>query len=215
MAKNPLLQRQKMGKAPPTTQDLPGEDFTYGKPSHGDLSVKEIFNHWSELQIPGSTTSRKDFKPKEDFVATNRAAIRHGCKTAHDFRQFHLKHPVYKKTEKESGNAESQSDFVARCQTMTHGKKTSVSNEINDCVTFKTCRDAKEKAVAKKLAQAELGKSVQFSSKVTWSRAARPTKASRGHTYQPYRSPRESETFKMKRFLNIEHGLVHKEWEGK
>ena len=213
MAKNPLLQRAKIGRAIPTTQDLPNEDFRYGKPSQGDLSVKDIFNHWSEVDNNNlAITSRQEYKPKEDFVATNRAAIRHGCKTAHDFREFYLKHPIYKKPEQEIGNSES--DFHNKCTNMTHGSKTTVSTEIQDCLTFKTGREAKERALAKKKIQSELNefKSIN-SSKVSWAKAGRPTRASRGHTYQAYKSPRESETFKLKRFLNVDKGLVKTHWE--
>ena len=47
MAKNPLLQRPKVGRTIKATHDLPDEDFRYGKVYHQGYGVKEIFEEWS------------------------------------------------------------------------------------------------------------------------------------------------------------------------
>ncbi|EAX84200.1 hypothetical protein TVAG_594670 [Trichomonas vaginalis G3] len=103
MLKNPLLSRNKVGHAPPSTHDLPPEDFRYGCRTKVGDGVKEMFQNWEKVDNPPeqlpSTRRTTEFKPSNDYIATNRAAIRHGCRTAKEFREYQQNHPIMKKPE--------------------------------------------------------------------------------------------------------------------
>lgn len=216
MAKNVLLVRNKVGRAAPTTQDLPNEDFRYGYVYPQGEGVAECMKGWEEVENRPQTARRTTatFRPREDFVATNRAAVRHGCRTAKDFREYQLNHGIMEKQDTGDLGAEQRAQFHERVVNMTHGIPTPVSSEMKDCLTYRYCREAKERAMHKRELEAtrkrELG--IKMSTKAKMARAARPTRASRGQTYQAYKPPKESETFKMKRFLAIDHCAIQAHW---
>ena len=215
MAKNPLLVRSKVGRAAPPTQDLPDESFAYGKPTKSnDGGVKAVFENWERIETaPTTRRSIKEFKPCQDFVATNKAALRHGCRTAKEFRDYQLAHAIMKKADVANGEIESHEDFHTRVTQMCHGIHTPVSSEMDDCLTFKFARDAKARAMAKRELEATSAKrAIRASKKTTLARGMRATRASRGHTYVAYTPPKESDTFKMKKFTSIDRYAIDDKW---
>lgn len=219
MLKNPLLSRHKVGRAPPSTHDLPPEDFRYGIRSKFGDGVREMFQNWEKVENPvtqNQKTSRRstDFRPSNDYIATNRAAIRHGCRTAKEFREFQQNHPILKKPENSDGAMESKGEFHTRVINMVHGIPTPVTSEMKECLTWKFGRDAKEAALARQTMQASLRSTMTSSSRrTTMARASRPTRASVGHTKVAYKPPRESDTFKMKQFTDIDHYAIVDYWD--
>ena len=216
MMKNPLLVRNKVGHAAPSTHDLPGEDYRYGIRSKKGAGVKEMFANWEKIEQAPVTTRRKagDFTPTQDFIATNRAAIRHGCKTAKEFREYQQNHAIMKKAEVTDPGSESKESFHKRVTEMTHGISTPVSSEMKDCLTWKFGRDAKARALARREYELTSTKhQIKQSKRTTLARASRATRASRGHTYVAYKQPKESDTFKIKRFANIDHYAIDDKWD--
>ena len=214
MAKNPLLVRNKIGHQTPSTQDLPSADFRYGMVCKQGDGVKEMFANWERIETaPVSSRRKNDFGPTQDFIATNKAAIRHGCRTAQEFREYQAKHPIMKTAEASDASLESKENFHTRVSNMTHGVHTPVSSEMKDCLTWKFGRDAKERALAKKEFELRSTKhQIRQSRKTTLARASRPTRASCGHTYVQYKTPKESDTFKIKRYAEIDHYAIDDKW---
>ena len=215
MAKNPLLVRNKIGHAAPSTQDLPGPDFRYGKRSKSEAGVKEMFENWAKLeQAPVTTRRKSEFVPTQDFIATNRAALRHGCRTAKEFRDYQINHAIMKKAEISDANLESKEAFHRRVTGMVHGISTPVSSEMKDCLTWKFGREAKERALARREYELKSTKhQIRQSKKTTLARASRATRASRGHTYVAYKQPKESDTFKIKKYAEIDHYAIDDKWD--
>ena len=216
MLKNPLLVRNKIGHAAPSTHDLPGEDYRYGKTYKKGLGVKENFENYARIETAPVSTRRRgtDFTPTQDFIATNRAAIRHGCRTAKEFRDYQQSHPIMKKAEVSDAGIESKEAFHKRVTNMVHGISTPVSSEMKDCLTWKFGRDAKAKALARREYEMTSTKhQIKNAKKTTLQRAARATRASRGHTVVPYKPPKESEVFKIKRFAEIDHYAIDDKWD--
>lgn len=97
---------------------------------------------------------------------------------------------------------------------MTHGMPTPVTSEMKDCLTWKFGRDAKERALAKRQMEASMRtRSSSTSRRATLTRASRPTRASVGHTKVAYVPPKESDTFKIKRFADIDHYAIVDYWD--
>lgn len=215
MAKNVLLVRNKVGHQTPSTRDLPDIEFRYGIKSKPGEGVKEMFANWEKLEKAGYASSgNSEFKPREDFVATNKSAVRHGCRTAKEFREWQLKHPIMEKPENMDSGIESREAFSKRVKGMVHGIATPVTSEMKDCLTYKYCRDAKARALAKRERDAKMRKElgIKLSKQATMARASRPTRASRGHTYIAYKPPKTAETFKMQRFLDIDKCAIVDHW---
>lgn len=217
MKKNPLLSRYKVGHAPPSTQDLPDEEFRYGYIYPKGEGVAACFNFSNASEERPHSTRRgadMDFRPKQDFVATNKAALRHGCRTAKDFREYSLSHGVMQRQDKGDLGAEAKGNFHTRVSEMTHGVATPVSSEMVDCLTWRTSREAKARALKTRELEATRMRTSgdRVNRRATAARAARPTRASRGHTHKGYVPPKESETFKMKRFLAIDHCAIESHW---
>ncbi|EAY04246.1 hypothetical protein TVAG_474520 [Trichomonas vaginalis G3] len=219
MLKNPLLVRNKIGKAAPSTHDLPPSDYRYGCKTNIGEGVKEMFQNWEKIENPEETqpdSSRRktEFKPGNDYIAMNRNAIRHGCRTSKEFREFQLKHPVMKKVVDSDSKIESNQNFHTRVVSMTHGIPTPVTSEMKECLTWYYGREAKERALAKRALEASTrARASTATTSSIRSRATRPTRASIGHTKVCYVAPRESDTFKIKRFADIDHYAIVDYWD--
>lgn len=152
-------------------------------------------------------TAKKEAPGKKDFVATNKAALKAGCVTARDFREFQKNTHICVKPEENLAVAE---DEFARAvhRSMVHGRPNHVKSEIKDCLTWQGYKEAKEKAI-----QTREVKSARRQVKASMKpRGIRHTRASRGHTHKPEAPPSYADTFKIKRFRDIEGYAIEDKW---
>jgi hypothetical protein len=212
MKTNVLLQRPKVGRGCPTTQELPSEDFRYGIVHHDGWGVKEIFAEWDAATRPTLSTrslaDRRRIYSHQDFVATNRAAVRAGCISAREFREFKKKHEILVKPEENSAAEDDAHNAIVR-RSMTHGKSTIVKSEMKDCLTWQSGRDAVDKARGKQTIRHQ---PTIFEIKRKTNHGIKPTRASRGHTVKAREGPSLAETFKMKKFLDVEGYAIDDKW---
>jgi hypothetical protein len=210
MQSNVLLQRPKVGRAAPTTRSLPSDDFAYTPQRHDGYGVREIFQGWEELERP-STTSRAvaaRHRAPQDFPATNRAALRSGCVTSHEFRDFKKTHRILVKPQ-ENYDAVEEEYRKDTIRGMTHGVLTPVSTDMKNVMTWQPGREALEKAKQKQTMR-NSPKPDELRRKAN--HGIRPTRASIGHTVQPPSPPTRADTFKMKRFLDIDRYAIDDQW---
>jgi hypothetical protein len=210
MKTNVLLLRPKVGKVIQTTRNLPAEEFAYTPQYHDSYGVKEIFEGWAELERP-STTNRivaARHRARQDFVATNRAAIRSGCVSSHDFRDFKKKHAILVKPE-ENYDAVEESYRSTRIRSLVHGISTPVSTDMKAVMTWQYGRDAIEKGRQKQTIR-HMPQADDLKSRVN--HGIKPTRASRGHTFKPLQPPTVADTFKISRFLAINRYAIDDQW---
>ncbi|EAY15222.1 hypothetical protein TVAG_202160 [Trichomonas vaginalis G3] len=211
MAKNALLVHGDIARATPSTHNLPPENYVYGIKSKKEAGVKEMFDNWAALENqPQSARRDKEFKPKQDYIATNRSAVKHGCITSREFREYQIEHPIMQKQKVFAPNSETPEAFHNRVSQMVHGKATPTFSEMDDCMHFKTGRALEQKAWEKKRAEQER-RSLDQSKGTIAQRSHRPTKASIGHQYVA-KEPNPVDSFKMKRFLAINRCSVVDHW---
>ena len=178
--------------------------------------VRENFDNWTLVESGAlSARANRNYKPKEDFVATNKASIINHCITPRDNRKYQLEHPIMQKQKVKNEGTESPEQFHRRVTQMVHGIHTPYTSEMEDCLTFKTGREAKERALAKRQRDLERSflKSAKNSRKNITQRSMQPTKASLGHQYIAHPPEKPSDTFKMKRFLAIDHYAIDDKWD--
>jgi hypothetical protein len=206
MRTNVLLQRPKVGKVIQTTRSLPGDDFAYNPKPHDDHGVREIFEHWATIDRPQTTTREVQalHQPPQDFEATNRAAIRAGCQTSREFRDFKKTHTILVRPEENFDEADDGYNRAVRRE-MVHGISTPVTTEIQGTLTWQFGRDAVERARARRLPPLE-------STKRTLTHGPKMTKAARGETVKPAPPPTFADTFKMRRFLAIDRYAIDDRW---
>jgi hypothetical protein len=201
MKTNVLLQRPKVGKVIKTTRTLPPDEFAYTPQFHDPYGVREIFQHWETLERP-STTSRlvaARHRPRQDFVATNRSAIRNGCVTAHEFRDFKKKHEILVKPE-ENYDAEEEQFREVTIRNMTHGKSTPVSTEMKGCLTWQFGREAIDRARSRQTVR-HTPRALDLKKRVN--HGIKMTRASRGETVKPPPAPTVADTFKIQRYVDV------------
>jgi hypothetical protein len=206
MKTNVLLLRPKVGKVMQPTRNLPPDEFAYTPQYHDSYGVREIFQGWAELERP-STTSRivaARHRAPQDFVATNRAAIRSGCVSAHDFRDFKKKHEILVKPE-ENYDAEEECFRSTQIRSMVHGISTPVSTDMKAVMTWQYGRDAIERGRQRQSLR-HLPKAGDLKNRVN--HGIKPTRASRGHTLKPAGPPTVADTFKISRFLAIKRYAI-------
>lgn len=212
MAKNPLLQRPKIGRTIKSTHDLPDEDFRYGKVYHDDFGVKECLTQWQQInRLPTarkSSRKKNSFTAKQDFIATNKAALKAGCVSAKEYREFKLKNEIFVKPEENFSAEEDAYNKVLR-RSMTHGIATPVSSEMKDCLTYKFGRDAVEFARKKQEIRHRPKTAIVVSRS---NHVTLPTRATIGESVKPEVPPSYADTFKMKRFLAIDHYAIKDYW---
>jgi hypothetical protein len=209
MRTNVLLQRPKVGAASATTRDLPPEEHAYTPQRHDGYGVKEIFAEWEDTCRPQTEPSaRRRVGARQDYVATNRAALRSGCVSAREFRDFRKGHEILVRPE-ENYDAEDEDYNRAVRREMVHGRPTPARTEIRDTITWQGGRDAVERARDKQTAR-----SLDTAARPTRGiGAVKQTRASRGHTVKPPPPPTHAETFKMKRFLAIDRYAIDDTWQ--
>ena len=217
MSKNPLLVQGDVGHTTPSTQDLPGPDYRYGIRSKHSSSVAECFSNYGlddndddDIPVERCLSARRPRKEKQDYIATNKAALRAGCRTAREFRDYKLEHDIPIKQEVKTTAAEKIA-FHRKVSNMTHGDRTVIVDEMKDCMTYKTLNDAIVKAIADRQKNIEKAKRIK-AKKPNLVTGTRSTNASRGHTYKPPPPPTEAQTFKMKRFRDINRYAIDDKW---
>ena len=215
MLKNPLLVRNKIGHAAPSTHNLPDDSYVYGIKSKKGESVKDMFDNWQVVESGAlSARANRNYHPAQDFIATNRAALRHGCVTARDFRIYQTEHPIMQKPEITGEGQETKEQFHTRVSEMVHGIHTPYVEEMKDCLTFKTAREAKARALARRQRELErMNTRAANTRKNVTQRSMRPTRASLGHQFIAHKPEKPSDTFKIKRFAEIDHYAIDDKWE--
>lgn len=211
MSKNALIVEAEIARAKPSTHNLPGESYVYGIKSKKEAGVKEMFDNWAAIENqPMSSRRPKESQLKQDFIATNRSAVNHGCITSRQFRDYQVQHPIMQKIITHAPDQETPEQFKARVAQMTHGIATPTWSEMDDCMHFKTARELEQQAWARKRAAQEKLAKDKYKGSIA-QRAARPTKASIGHTFVE-KDPSPIDSFKMKRFLAIDRHVVVDHW---
>ena len=148
-----------------------------------------------------------DCGPKRDFIATNKAALKAGCVTSREYREFQKNHRINVKPEENLALAE---DEFARMlhRAMVHGIPTPVTSEMKECLTGQGYRDAKAKALRRREIRAAR-KEAKASLK---SDRKRYTRAARGQTCKPDTPPSYADTYKIPRFRDIEGYAIDDKW---
>jgi hypothetical protein len=208
MRTNVLLQRSKVGAAAATTRDLPPEEFAYTPQHHDGYGAREIFAEWEASGRPQTEPSaRRRVGARQDYVATNRAALHSGCISAREFRDFRKKHEILVRPEENYDAEDEEFNRAVRRDTV-HGKPTPAKSEIRDILTWQGGRDAVDRARDR-----QTTRSLDTGARLTRGIGTiRQTRASRGHTVKPLPPPTLAETFKMKRFLAIDRYAIDDTW---
>jgi hypothetical protein len=208
MRANVLLQRPKLGIAAQTTRSLPGEQFAHTPRYHDDHGVREIFRHWGTLEQPSLSvrdlSARRHASARQDFVATNRAALGDGCVTAGEFREFKKRHTILTKSELNFEADDHQYNRDVR-QSLVHGIPTPVATEMRGTLTWQFGRDAVECARERQTARhstADGGKPTVVNGRVRW------IKAARGEAVKQAPPATLAQAFKMKRFTAIDRHAI-------
>lgn len=82
--RNPLLQKDDVGRSKPTCYDLPEDQFAYGRPGNQDLEgAREVSMHWVS-----HTPSRPPLDHAPDWVYHNRRAAGSKVLQARDMKHF-------------------------------------------------------------------------------------------------------------------------------
>lgn len=165
-----------------------------------------------ERTLGAPVTNRPlNIKTNRDFISTNKAALDAGCVTARDFREFKEENYIATKQKTKNGQRAKRLHEM-KVRNMVHGISTPVHSEMKDCLTYKTLNDALDRAVRTRELQA-LRTKAKTAKKPTFKKASRSTCASRGHTVKPPPPPSEADTFKMKKFKDIDHYKIVDYWE--
>jgi hypothetical protein len=208
MRTNVLFQRPKLERVRQPIRNLPGEDFAHTPRFHDDHGVKEIFQEWDkrerEQTAKRERSARRRICRRQDFVATNRSALRAGCVTAKEFRDFKKSHEILVKPEENYDAANDAYNKVVR-RNMVHGIQTPVSTEMLETITWQAGRDAVERGRAR---QAKRHAPAAGNAKKRISRGVKRTKAARGETVKAAPPQTYGDAFKIARFSNIDHYAI-------
>jgi hypothetical protein len=212
MRTNVLLQRPKVGQVIRTTRTLPADEFAYTPMRHDGYGVKEIFSEWEQTCNPRPSTreasARHRTYSRQDFVATNRAALRGGCISAKEFREFKKKHEILVKPEENYDAEDDEYNKIVRRNTV-HGIATPVNTEMAATLTWQYGREAVERARSKQTLR-HMPTTVLLKRRAV--HGIKPTRASRGETVKPPPPPTVADMFKMKRFLAINRYAIDDTW---
>ncbi|OHS99725.1 hypothetical protein TRFO_33804 [Tritrichomonas foetus] len=151
--------------------------------------------------------TEKKTRGKTDFIETNRQALRAGCVTASEYRDFKEKNDIFVKPEE---NFQVQEDEFLRYKQrqMVHGIPTPVSTEMKECLTWQGYKDAKAKALARR----EVQKARKAKKAAVKPKGIRHTRASRGESYKPDPPPSYADTYKIPRFRDIDRYAIVDYW---
>lgn len=145
-----------------------------------------------------------------DYIETNKQALRAGCCTAREFDEFKQTHEINVKPEE---NFKTQEDEYLRVlhKQMVHGIPTPPLTGVKDCLNWAGYKEAKQKAIERRERQKERkAKNASLKPK-----GIHYTRAARGHSHKPDPPPSYADTFKMKRFTNIDHYAIKDYWGDK
>lgn len=197
--KNPLLQRDGVGRAKQSCYDLPDEHFSYGRPGNTDQEgAREVSMHWV-----CHTPSRNPEGAAPDFMTLNKRATAAKIATAKDLKHFKGLidadiSKVYRDTQTPQAKDTVPSDVI---HGFTYGRKVRPSTPIQEVISYRFA-DKYEK---------ELGrfykdfKEVQEASKVQV-RKITTTAASRGHASAAKKAimtEDDKEPFKLGKFKRV------------
>jgi hypothetical protein len=142
---------------------------------------------------------------RQDFIATNRAALRSGCVTAREFRDYKKRHTILTKPEANYDAEDDEYNKNVR-RSMIHGMPTPVTTDMKDTLTWQYGRDAvergRERQTIRHLPSIDGNKSRVISG------AVKLTKAARGETVKPPPPLTFGDTYKMRRFLEIDRYAI-------
>jgi hypothetical protein len=144
--------------------------------------------------------SRRHASARQDFITTNRMALRSGCVTAREFRDYKKRHTIFTKPEYNYDAEDDEYNKNVR-KSMVHGIPTPVTTDMKDTLTWQFGRDAVERArerqTTRHLPPIDGHKPRAISG------AVKLTKAARGETVKPPPPLTFGDTYKMRRFLAI------------
>jgi hypothetical protein len=208
MKTNVLLVRPKLGTVFPVTRSLPADEFSYGSRSHDGYGVKEIMESWDAIEHPQSARVSGGFsprhRPRQDYPATNRAAVHVGCVTPREFRDFKKSHEILVTTQ-ENYDSDVENFRIDKIRSMAHGKPSPPSTDLKGCLTYQFLRESIEQGRER---QAALHSPHAEVSAPKVSHGVRHTRASREHTLKPSPSPTFAETFKIQRYVDIDRYAI-------
>lgn len=180
-----------------------------------DLSDTESYYRTDVEAITSPTrvkqpTGKRKYKrgQKPDFVKMNKMALKAGCVTAKEFREFQESNPMTVQPEE---NFKPQEDEFHRYRTrqMVHGIPTPPLTGVKDCLNWAGYKEAKERALQRR----ELQKMKKDRQDAMKPKGVRYTRAARGHSHKPDPPPSYADTFKIKRFRDIDHYAIDDRWD--
>lgn len=131
---NRLLVKPTIGKSKHSSYNLPGDYHRYGRSVQRDPEgAKEVILSWQ----PFNPSSMND--KKINFVKMNRAAVKHKCRTAHDFAEYNGNNKIY--DEKTMCGSRSRKEMLEKMrhrpelQNLTFGVKKQASDPISSLIT--------------------------------------------------------------------------------
>ena len=215
MSSNYLLQKVKVGKVPPAPYPLPDEDYAYGVCYHDDHGVKEIFDNYRLMSLhpPRSKSKSRSASvmKRNDYTATHKAALNAGMVTPREFNEYFTNHMISKAPDVSVNYVEDQ-EHQMKVRNMVHGVQYHIEKEMRKCLEYEYGRMAVEKAREKQRKRMEALEDPKNKNNKAYLRRLLTTKASRGHAVKPQLPPTPAETFKMKRFLAIDHYAIEDKW---
>jgi len=201
-SKNPLLVRDDVGKAKPSSYDLPGEQFAFGRAELADVEgAREVTMNW---------VSHKPHSREEDkginFVALNKLAAKKNIslKLARKQMDGHVSPP-------KSHGLPLKVHPSDVCPTFTYGKHTRPSTPIASVIS-------NQYAAEYEMAQEINYKQYEEEKQAVRAAPVAETKASVGHKIGAARrreevlkkqSGEEKELFKMKKFQKVQSTMKH------
>ena len=100
-----------VGKVKSPSYPLPDDDFIFGIASKLDKEgAGEVVQSWAQSKSSEPPCSM------QSFVATNKAALKHGCLTSKAQREYGKKYPVMKQNPKQSNSKKSGEDDMQKAK---------------------------------------------------------------------------------------------------
>lgn len=91
--KNVLLVKDDVGRPKPTTKNLPGEDFAFGRDKRYVESAAQVINEYESTvaQVPRGRKAQPDIK---DFKRLNKVVLKEGATSAAANRRTRANHDL-------------------------------------------------------------------------------------------------------------------------
>eukprot|EP00746_Dinoflagellata_sp_MGD_P164967 gnl/MRDRNA2_/MRDRNA2_93968_c0_seq1.p1 gnl/MRDRNA2_/MRDRNA2_93968_c0~~gnl/MRDRNA2_/MRDRNA2_93968_c0_seq1.p1 ORF type:complete len:254 (+),score=37.99 gnl/MRDRNA2_/MRDRNA2_93968_c0_seq1:71-763(+) len=195
-SKNPLLARDDVGKAKPTSYDIPHEDFTYGCPDNPDFEgAREVMMQWV-THVPSPRAGGK----VQDFQKLNKVAITDKALSARAVAKHRQANSIPLSTRSDGVLSQPKVYPHDVMPTFSYGKQTRVSTPIASVVSYSFASQY-EQDISSQYATYKAEK--EQDSQV---RKIRLTKAAHGHASPSKAASQqgeEKEMFKISKFKKV------------